>query len=73
MQDIVKFNYAEAQVEIICVLCNTIFNEFPDSDKPTFQCPGCQSPFKLTYKIERLNRKRETSKKIAKVTGISKN
>jgi len=55
MADKIRFDYAEAQVQMTCAVCSEQFMAFPDSDKSSFSCPRCDRTFEFTYSIKALN------------------
>lgn len=64
MKDKIRFDYAEAQVEITCALCSTSFPAFPDSDQSVFSCPKCDRHYTFVYSIEPMNSQELLKKKI---------
>ena len=52
LRDVFKFMYVEAQVECFCVVCDTIWLEFPDDKNSLLTCPKCNRHFKFTYMVE---------------------
>ena len=68
MKDKIRFVYAEAQVEITCVVCNTTFTDFPDSDDSSIMCQGknCGRQYSFLYSIEPMNSQEILKQKIKK-------
>jgi hypothetical protein len=52
MKDVIKFHYAEAQLEITCTVCNVTTMFFPNYDDEIMHCPKCKRGFKFNYSIE---------------------
>ena len=55
MRDKIRFDYAEAQIEVMCVVCSTKFAAFPDSENNIFSCLKCNRTFKFTFEVVALN------------------
>jgi hypothetical protein len=66
MKDKIRFHYVEAQVEITCVVCNTTFTDFPDSDDSSIMCQGknCGRQYSFLYSIEPMNSQEILKQKI---------
>ena len=55
--DKISFVYAEAHVQITCVVCECQFPAFPDSTSENifFNCPKCDRAFQFQFNIKILN------------------
>lgn len=57
LKDVFDFLHAEAQIECFCVVCDTIWYAFPDSNQKVFQCPKCNRHFIFRYHIVEIEEK----------------
>ena len=66
MKDKIRTDYVEAQFEIWCLVCSTVFMAFPDIENDTFACPKCDRTFKFKYSLEVLDAQEIIKKRLKK-------